>query len=135
MTGRNVQEEAKRKGLPWSIAKGFDTFLPISEPIPKARLPDPHGAHLWLSVNNEMKQSDSTGLMLFRIPRQLSDISRVMTLEKGDVVLTGTPKGGGPVGTGDVMRAGLRVGEEDVEEMGMEVKVVDREGPYEFKET
>jgi hypothetical protein len=90
MTARNVQDEAKRKGLPWSIAKGFDTFMPISNFIAKNRIPDPQKAHLWLSVNNEMKQSDNTELMLFRIPRQLSDISRVMTLEKGDIVLTGT---------------------------------------------
>lgn len=135
MTGRNVQEEAKKKGLPWSIAKGFDTFLPISNMIAKSRIPDPQNAHLWLSVNGEMKQSDNTGLMLFQIPRQLSDISRVMTLEEGDIVLTGTPKGVGQVKTGDVMRAGLKVDGKDIEEANLEVPVVDREGPYEFRET
>lgn len=73
--------------------------------------------------------------MLFRIPRQLSDISKVMTLEKGDIVLTGTPKGVGPVTTGDVMKAGLRIEGKEIEEANMEVSVVDREGPYKFKET
>ncbi|KAF2203754.1 hypothetical protein GQ43DRAFT_242164 [Delitschia confertaspora ATCC 74209] len=135
MTARNVQEEAKKKGLPWSIAKGFDTFLPISNLIAKSKIPDPHNAHIWLSVNGQMKQADNTELMLFRIPRQLSDISRVMTLEKGDLVLTGTPKGVGPVTTGDVMKAGLKVDGKDIEEANMEVPVVDREGRYEFKET
>jgi acylpyruvate hydrolase len=135
MTARNVQDEAKKKGLPWSIAKGFDTFLPISNFIAKHRIPDPQKAHLWLSVNNEMKQSDNTELMLFRIPRQLSDISRVMTLEKGDIVLTGTPKGVGPVKTGDIMRAGLKVDGKDIEEASLEVPVADREGLYEFRET
>ncbi|KAF2001160.1 fumarylacetoacetate hydrolase domain-containing protein 1 [Amniculicola lignicola CBS 123094] len=135
MTARNVQDEAKKKGLPWSIAKGFDTFLPISPLIAKSQIPDPHNATIWLSVNNQLKQSDSTELMLFRIPRQLSDISRVMTLEAGDIVLTGTPKGVGQVGSGDVMRAGLSVGGREVAEAGMEVEVVDREGEYEFKET
>ncbi|KAF2634904.1 hypothetical protein P280DRAFT_412677 [Massarina eburnea CBS 473.64] len=135
MTARNVQDEAKRKGLPWSIAKGFDTFMPISNIIAKSRIPDPQKAHLWLSVNNEVKQSDNTELMLFRIPRQLSDISRVMTLEKGDIVLTGTPKGVGPVKSGDVMRAGLKVDGKDIEEANIEVPVVDRDGLYEFKET
>jgi acylpyruvate hydrolase len=135
MTGRNVQEEAKKKGLPWSIAKGFDTFLPISNMIAKSRIPDPQNVDLWLSVNGEMKQSDNTELMLFRIPRQLSDISRVMTLEKGDIVLTGTPKGVGPVKTGDIMRAGLKVNGKAIEEANMEVPVEDREGLYEFKET
>lgn len=135
MTARNVQDEAKKKGLPWSIAKGFDTFLPISNLIAKSRIPDPQKAHLWLSVNNEIKQSDNTELMLFRIPRQLSDISRVMTLEKGDIILTGTPKGVGPVKTGDIMRAGLKFDGKDIEEASLEVPVIDREGPYEFKET
>lgn len=135
MTARNVQDEAKKKGLPWSIAKGFDTFMPISNLIAKSKIPDPQNAHIWLSVNGDMKQSDNTELMMFRIPRQLSDISRVMTLEKGDIVLTGTPKGVGPVKTGDIMRAGLKVDGKDVEEANLEVPVADREGPYEFRET
>ncbi|KAF2750688.1 hypothetical protein M011DRAFT_437074 [Sporormia fimetaria CBS 119925] len=135
MTARNVQDEAKKKGLPWSIAKGFDTFMPVSNMIAKSQIPDPQNAHIWLSVNGEMKQSDNTELMLFRIPRQLSDISRVMTLEKGDIVLTGTPKGVGPVTTGDVMKAGLKVDGKDVQEANMEVAVKDRDGAYEFKET
>jgi acylpyruvate hydrolase len=135
MTARNVQDEAKKKGLPWSIAKGFDTFMPISNLIAKSRIPDPQNAHIWLSVNGEMKQSDNTELMLFRIPRQLSDISRVMTLEKGDIVLTGTPKGVGPVKTGDIMRAGLKVNGKDIEEANLEVPVEDRDGLYEFRET
>ncbi|KAL1311688.1 hypothetical protein AAFC00_001792 [Neodothiora populina] len=135
MTGRNVQDEAKKKGLPWSIAKGFDTFLPIAGPIAKSAIPDPHNVLLHLSVNGELKQSDNTELMLFRIPRQLSDISKVMTLEKGDIVLTGTPKGVGPVTTGDVITAGLSVNGKELEEAKLEVKVADREGPYAFAET
>ena len=135
MTARNTQDEAKKKGLPWSIAKGFDTFLPMSDYISKPLIPDPHDVELYLSVNDEVRQSDSTALMLFRIPRQLSEISRVMTLEKGDVVLTGTPKGVGEVRAGDVMRAGIRVGGKELEEGTMRVAVEDRDGPYEFKET
>lgn len=135
MTARNVQNEAKKKGLPWSIAKGFDTFLPLAGPIGKARLPDPHEVELWLRVNGEERQRDSTALMLFRIPRQLSDISKTMTLEKGDLVLTGTPKGVGEVTTGDVMECGIRVGGKEVEEAGMRVEVKDRGGAYEYRET
>src|ERR1700726_4126280 len=115
MTARNAQNEAKKKGLPWTIAKGFDTFLPMSNIIPKSAIPDPHSVQLYLTVNGEPRQSDSTELMLFRIPRILSDISKVMTLEKGDVVLTGTPKGVGPVVPGDVMRAGIKVGGKELE--------------------
>ncbi|KAK1813259.1 hypothetical protein LTR12_012390 [Friedmanniomyces endolithicus] len=135
MTGRNVQNEAKKKGLPWSIAKGFDTFLPVGGPVGKERVPDPHDVELYLKVNGEVKQEDSTGLMLFRIARQLSDISKVMALEKGDIVLTGTPKGVGPVTTGDVMECGMRVGGKEVEEARMRVEVKDKGGNYEFAET
>jgi acylpyruvate hydrolase len=135
MSARNIQEEAKKKGLPWSISKGFDTFLPISHLIPKSAIPDPHNALIWLKVNNTVRQSDNTELMLFRIPRLLSDVSRVMTLEKGDLVITGTPKGVGPVVTGDVMTAGIQVDGKDVQESLLEVPVVDKGGPYEFSET
>lgn len=135
MTARNVQNEAKKKGLPWSIAKGFDTFLPVSAIIPKFAIPDPHAVELYLTVNGESKQADSTDLMLFQIPRILSDISRVMTLEKGDIVLTGTPKGVGSVKPGDVMVAGVRVGGKEVEEGRIEVAVEEGTGGYEFKET
>lgn len=135
MTGRNVQEEAKKKGLPWSIAKGFDTFLPIAGPVGKEEIKDPHNVELWLKVNGEMKQNDSTELMLFRIGRQLADISKVMTLEKGDIVLTGTPKGVGPVVTGDVLEAGLKVDGKEIEQANIKVEVADRGGAYEFAET
>jgi len=137
MTARNTQEEAKKKGLPWDISKGFDTFLPISNIIPKSAIPDPHKIDIYLQVNDEPKprQSDNTELMLFRIPRILSDISKVMTLEKGDIVITGTPKGVGPVVPGDVMYCGIKVDGKELEEAKMEVKVEESTSTYVFAET
>ncbi|KAI9758817.1 MAG: hypothetical protein M4579_002831 [Chaenotheca gracillima] len=135
MTARNVQNEAKKKGLPWSIAKGFDTFCPISNEIPKSRIPDPYDAQLYLSVNGEKRQEDSTALMLFRIPRILSDISKVMTLEEGDLVLTGTPKGVGQVKVGDKIQAGIRIGGREIEEGRIDVGVAEKGGLYDFQET
>lgn len=135
MTARNAQNEAKKKGLPWDIAKGFDTFLPISNVIDKSAIPDPHNVELYLTVNNEQKQADSTGLMLFRIPRILSDISKVMTLDKGDIVLTGTPKGVGPVVPGDIMRAGIKVDGKELKEGHIEVSVEESTSTYKFQET
>ncbi|KAL1843744.1 hypothetical protein VTJ49DRAFT_125 [Mycothermus thermophilus] len=135
MTARNVQNEAKKKGLPWDISKGFDTFLPLSGPISKWAIPDPHNIELYLTVNGKVQQQDSTQLMLFRIPRILGDISKVMTLEPGDIVLTGTPKGVGPVVPGDVMRAGIRVNGEEVEEAKLEVNVEESTSSYEYSET
>jgi 2-keto-4-pentenoate hydratase/2-oxohepta-3-ene-1,7-dioic acid hydratase in catechol pathway len=135
MTARNVQNEAKKKGLPWDIAKGFDTFLPISNVIQKAAIPDPHNVEIYLTVNDKVQQQDSTELMLFRIPRILSDISKVMTLEAGDIVLTGTPKGVGPVVPGDVMKAGIRVNGKELEEGKIEVNVEESTSSYEYAET
>ncbi|PHH86941.1 hypothetical protein CDD83_9556 [Cordyceps sp. RAO-2017] len=135
MTARNAQDEAKRKGLPWTTAKGFDTFLPMSAPIPKRAVADPHDAELFLDVNGAPRQRASTGLMLYRIPRILSDISRVMALLPGDVVLTGTPAGVGPVVPGDVMRAGLVVAGAEVPEGRVEVRVEESPSSYVFSET
>ncbi|ODM14429.1 putative hydrolase [Aspergillus cristatus] len=135
MTARNVQDEAKKKGLPWTIAKGFDTFLPVSQEIAKSRIPDPHNAFLRLSVGSEQRQADSSSLMLYRIPRLMAEISRVMTLEKGDLVLTGTPKGVGEVKSGDIMRASIEVDGKEIEEGNIDVEVKDREGRYEYSET
>ncbi|KAH8815091.1 hypothetical protein F5884DRAFT_771072 [Xylogone sp. PMI_703] len=135
MTARNAQNEAKKKGLPWDIAKGFDTFLPISNVIEKSKIPDPHNVELYLKVNNEFHQNDSTNLMLFQIPRILSDISKVMTLEKGDIVLTGTPKGVGPVVPGDIMTAGIKVDGKELEEGKIEVTVEESKSTYQFAET
>ena len=135
MTARNIQNEAKKKGLPWDISKGFDTFLPVSQVIPKAAIPDPHAIELYLTVNGAVRQQDSTELMLFQIPRLLSDISKVMTLERGDIVITGTPKGVGPVVPGDVLRAGIRVGGKELDEAKIEVAVEESTSSYEFSET
>lgn len=135
MTARNIQDEAKQKRLPWDIAKGFDTFLPISKVIPKSKIPNPHDIELWLKINGETRQEDSTNLLLFTIPRILSDISKVCTLEEGDIVITGTPKGVGPVVPGDVMTAGIRVNGKEVEEAAMEVPVEESTGAYVYTET
>lgn len=135
MTARNVQEEAKKKGLPWSIAKGFDTFLPLSQFIPKSQIPNPYDVELSLAINGKMKQNDRTDLMLFPIHRILSYMSTMMTLEKGDLILTGTPKGVGPVVAGDKIKATLAVSGMVLESATIELDAEQKPGPYEYKET
>ncbi|KAK9464802.1 hypothetical protein V1512DRAFT_272621 [Lipomyces arxii] len=132
MTGRNVQDEIKKKGLPWTTAKGFDTFLPISYFIPKEKVPDPSNVTLFLSVNGKTMQHDSTNLMMWKIPELLTAISSVMTLQPGDVVLTGTPKGVGSVVPGDHIDAHLEVDGEVVEESKISVDVANKGGIYAF---
>lgn len=135
LTARNVQDEAKKKGLPWSIAKGFDTFLPLSKFIPKSAITDPHNAHLKFTVNGQVKQSDSTNLMVFKIPQILTTVSSIMTLEPGDIVLTGTPKGVGAIVPGDKVEGELSYNGQVVENGRFEFDVEDKPGPYEYKET
>lgn len=132
MTARNVQDEAKKKGLPWSIGKGFDTFLPLSNFIPKSKIPDPYNVELKLSINNEVQQNDMTNLMIFPIHKILSHMSCIMTLEKGDLILTGTPKGVGSVKPGDVLEASLSYNGEVLE--SIKVDAEQKPGPYEYKE-
>lgn len=136
LTARNVQAEAKKKGLPWSIAKGFDTFLPLSDTIIlKDVIQDPYKVFLQLDVNGETHQADSTDLMIFQIPQILSAISSVMTLQPGDIVLTGTPKGVGPIVPGDRVKATLSYDRVLLPELTIELGVVQKEGPYVFRET
>ncbi|KAL3864456.1 hypothetical protein ACJMK2_006139 [Sinanodonta woodiana] len=107
MTARDFQDEAKNKGQPWSLAKGFDTSCPVSEFIDKSKIRNPEQIGLWLKVNNTMRQNGNTKDMIFSVPYLISYISQYFTLEAGDIILTGTPSGVGPVTAGDVIEAGL----------------------------
>jgi 2-keto-4-pentenoate hydratase/2-oxohepta-3-ene-1,7-dioic acid hydratase in catechol pathway len=101
LTLRDVQAEQKKKGLPWEIAKGFDTACPLSAFVPASQVSDPQDLRITLSVNGEPRQDGSTGLMIHRIPELISYLSSIFTLSAGDIILTGTPAGVGPIKTGD----------------------------------
>ncbi|CAH6720193.1 uncharacterized mitochondrial hydrolase Fmp41p [[Candida] jaroonii] len=133
MTARNVQNEAKAKGLPWTLVKGFDTFLPLSGLIPKSKIPDPYNVNLKLSVDGQVKQDDKTDLMIFPIEEILVHMSSIMTLQKGDLILTGTPKGVGPVQPGETLDASLSVDGEILESIS--VKAEESASPYFFEES
>ena len=107
MTARDLQAKAKAAGMPWTQAKGYDTFTPMSATVPASAVPDPHALELHLSVDGVERQRGSTGGMLHRIPDLIEAITAVMTLEEGDVILTGTPSGVGAVAPGSVIRAGI----------------------------
>ena len=105
ITARDLQAEAKKKGLPWSVAKGFDTFAPIGPRIVPAESIDPHHLEIGLKVNGEIRQKGSTEDMIFKVPEVISYISKIMTLEPGDIIATGTPEGVGEIKDGDVIEA------------------------------
>lgn len=105
MTLRDIQNQAKAKGLPWTIAKGFDTSAPISDIIPAQIINDPHNLELICKVNGNIRQHSSTSKMIFRIEQLIEYISRIFTLEEGDLIYTGTPEGVGKVEPGDIIEA------------------------------
>uniref|UniRef100_A0A453MC24 Fumarylacetoacetase-like C-terminal domain-containing protein n=1 Tax=Aegilops tauschii subsp. strangulata TaxID=200361 RepID=A0A453MC24_AEGTS len=107
MTARDLQSVAKSTGLPWTLAKAQDTFTPISAVVPKSAVPNPDDLELWLKVDDELRQKGPTSDMIFKVPFLISYISSIMTLMEGDVILTGTPEGVGPVRIGQKIKAGI----------------------------
>ena len=108
MTLRDVQNEKKKKGLPWTEAKAFDTSLALGPFIPKEKVENPNDLELWFSVDGSIRQEDSTKLMIYDVPTLIEAASRVMTLGTGDILCTGTPQGVSRVLPGQVMRAGIK---------------------------
>jgi len=107
ITARDLQSQAKKHGWPWSIAKGFDTFAPISDVVLKEDIPDPHNLDLILKVNGEIRQQSNTKYMVYPVERIIEYLSQIMTLKRGDLILTGTPAGVGEIVEGDVLEAQL----------------------------
>lgn len=99
-TARDLQSKAKEKGLPWTIAKGFNDSAPISTFVSKKGF-DLNHLEFSLSQNEEIKQQGDTSLMLFSFDYMISYLSKYFILKKGDIIFTGTPKGVGPVAIGD----------------------------------
>lgn len=93
--------DLQRKDGQWTRAKGFDTFCPLGPAIVTGI--DPSGLQIATRLNGEIRQNDNTAEMIFPIPRLVSYISQIMTLQPFDVILTGTPSGVGPMKPGDVV--------------------------------
>ncbi len=107
MTLRDIQNELKKKGQPWTIAKCFDTSAVLSEFILKENYQLTLDEEISLSVNGNIKQKEKLNLMLFKPAEIVQYISSLMTLEEGDLIYTGTPKGVSKVEKGDNLTANI----------------------------
>ncbi|MFZ1830611.1 MAG: fumarylacetoacetate hydrolase family protein [Candidatus Competibacteraceae bacterium] len=107
LTLRDVQNELKKKGHPWEIAKAFDGSCPLSPFLQPDRLPEPQATDLSLWVNGAVRQQSNTRLMIVGIFDLMAYISTHFTLQPGDVVLTGTPAGVASLASGDVLTLNL----------------------------
>lgn len=104
LTARDLQEECKEKGMPWEIAKGFDSSAPIGKWYQKKDL---KSLDFYLLKNGEKVQEGNPSQMVFDIDRIIEYVSKFMTLKKGDLIFTGTPSGVGKMEVNDVFEAYL----------------------------
>lgn len=100
LTLRDVQDKLKKEGQPWERAKAFDGAYPVSSFIEAENI-DLQNLTLQLYRNDKLQQDGNTGHMLFNVIDLIVEISKVFSLQTGDIISTGTPAGVGPLQSGD----------------------------------
>ncbi len=103
MTRRDLQGQMKKMGRPWEIGKAFEMSAPAGPIMPVSAVGHPDAGDIWLKINDELRQSGDLNQMIWKTPEMISILSTLFTLQPGDVILTGTPSGVGPVHKGDRM--------------------------------
>jgi 2-keto-4-pentenoate hydratase/2-oxohepta-3-ene-1,7-dioic acid hydratase in catechol pathway len=107
LTRRDLQAEAKARGLPWDIGKAFDASAPLSALVPVADAGDLATRTLTLEINGERRQHGALRDLVWDVPDILVELSKLYRLRAGDLVFMGTPAGVGPLAVGDRFRASL----------------------------
>ena len=103
LTRRDLQAEAKKAGRPWDMAKGFDASAPIGDIVPASRIGHPKSGRLTLKVNGTVRQQGDIADMIWSVPEAIAYLSGLFELAPGDLILSGTPSGVGPVQRGDAL--------------------------------
>lgn len=107
MTRRDLQMKMREMGRPWEIGKAFDASAPIGPLHPASQLGHPAQAALWLQVDGVDKQRSDIDKLIWSVPETISYLSRFFALQPGDLIMTGTPEGVGPVVAGERMSGGV----------------------------
>lgn len=107
MTRRDLQMAAKAAGQPWEAAKAFDASAPVTAIVPSARIGHPQQGALWLAVNGIERQRSDLEAQIWSVAEVVSQLSRSLRLEAGDLIMTGTPPGVEPLQPGDLISAGI----------------------------
>ncbi len=102
-TARDVQEELKKKGHPWEIAKGFDNSAVLGKFVPLEKVNNDGNIEFQLKKNGEVVQHGNTRDLLFTFDQLIVYVSKYFKLLQGDLIFTGTPAGVGPVQPGDLL--------------------------------
>ena len=108
LTLRDLQTELKNKGQPWERAKSFDGACVLADWVDVSEIEDWKNVHYTLEVNDTIRQSGDTALLLFPIAEMLCDMSQAFTIEAGDVVMMGTPAGVAALAAGDQLKMTLK---------------------------
>lgn len=106
-TARDIQDDCKKRGLPWEKAKAFDGAAPLGKFVDKSLFKDINSVNFALDVNGVTVQRGNTKDMIFSVDYLISYLSRIFTLKIGDLIFTGTPHGVGPVCIGDRLKASV----------------------------
>ena len=101
MTRRDLQGEAKKMGRPWEMGKAFDNSAPCTPLKTVAMVGHPDKGAIWLKVNGAVKQKGDLAEMIWNVPETIAYLSNLITLRPGDLIMSGTPAGVGPVKPGD----------------------------------
>ena len=107
MTRRDLQLAQRDAGRPWDIGKGFDHSAPMGPITPAAQAPGIESAAIWVKVNDRVRQQSRVSSLIWRIAEIIEHISAAWELRPGDLIMTGTPEGVGPVAQGDLMVGGI----------------------------
>ena len=107
MTRRDLQNDMKKQGRPWSIGKGFDHSAPIGPITPAAQAGNVGKAGIWLQVNGVDRQRSNVAQLIWNIAETIEHLSAAWELQPGDLIYTGTPEGVSAVVTGDVLEGGV----------------------------
>ena len=103
MTRRDIQGEAKKMGRPWEMGKAFDNSAPCTALKTVAMVGHPAKGAIWLKVNGKFTQRGDLAEMIWNVPETIAYLSKLVTLRAGDLIMSGTPAGVGPVQPGDVL--------------------------------
>ena len=103
MTRRDLQAEAKAMGRPWEVGKAFEHSALCGELVPARTIGHPGRGAIWLDVNGERRQEGDLAQLIWKVPEVIAELSKLFMLAPGDLIMTGTPAGVGPVVRGDTM--------------------------------
>ncbi|MBI1409689.1 fumarylacetoacetate hydrolase family protein [Acinetobacter baumannii] len=113
LTLRDLQNELKDKGQPWERAKAFDGSCVLADWVDVSEITNWEETRFTFHINDELRQDGNTALLMFNIAYLLVDINQVFSLEPGDVIMTGTPAGVGPLNAGDQLKMTLKGATQD----------------------